>query len=106
MEKKYAYALIKIPLEISDTNEFLPLKDHIHVEFTECSELPPKSCIDHTNIMESFLSFLQPIQEIRPMTISKDEFKEQTARKTNTSFRAHRKYKNRHTAKSYLPPGK
>jgi hypothetical protein len=106
MEKKYAYALIKVPLEISETNTFLPLKEYIHVEFAECVELPPKSSIDNTNIMDNFLGFLQSVQENNTITISKDEIKEQSARKINTSFRTNRKYKNRHTAKSYLPPGK
>jgi hypothetical protein len=30
--KKYAYANIKIPIEIKENNQFEPLKDYIHIE--------------------------------------------------------------------------
>jgi len=40
--KKYAYANVKIPLEVLSNGNFELLKEHIQVEFTHCKELPPK----------------------------------------------------------------
>lgn len=53
--KKYAYANIKIPIEIKDNNQFEPLKDYIHIEFTPCYELPDKQ-IDYNGVLQNLNS--------------------------------------------------
>lgn len=53
--KKYAYANIKIPIEIKENNKFEPLKDYIHIEFTPCYELPDKQT-DYNGVLQNLNS--------------------------------------------------
>ncbi len=53
--KKYAYANIKIPIEIKENNQFEPLKDYIHIEFTPCYELPDKQT-DYNGVLQNLNS--------------------------------------------------
>jgi hypothetical protein len=53
--KKYAYANIKIPIEIKQDNQFEPLKDYIHIEFTPCYELPDKQT-DYNGVLQNLNS--------------------------------------------------
>jgi hypothetical protein len=53
--KKYAYANIKIPIEIKENNHFEPLKDYIHIEFTPCYELPDKQT-DYNGVLQNLSS--------------------------------------------------
>jgi hypothetical protein len=53
--KKYAYANIKIPIEIKQDNQFEPLKDYIHIEFTPCYELPDKQT-DYNGVLQNLSS--------------------------------------------------
>jgi hypothetical protein len=53
--KKYAYANIKIPIEIKENNQFEPLKDYIHIEFTPCYELPDKQT-DYNGVLQNLSS--------------------------------------------------
>jgi hypothetical protein len=53
--KKYAYANIKIPIEIKEDNQFEPLKDYIHIEFTPCYELPDKQT-DYNGVLQNLNS--------------------------------------------------
>ena len=53
--KKYAYANIKIPIEIKENNHFEPLKDYIHIEFTPCYELPDKQT-DYNGVLQNLNS--------------------------------------------------
>uniref|UniRef100_A0A6C0KHG7 Uncharacterized protein n=1 Tax=viral metagenome TaxID=1070528 RepID=A0A6C0KHG7_9ZZZZ len=53
--KKYAYANIKIPIEIKENNQFEPLKDYIHIEFRPCYELPDKQT-DYNGVLQNLSS--------------------------------------------------
>jgi len=56
--KKYAYANVKIPLEVLSNGNFELLKEHIQVEFTHCKELPPKQelNIDFSSILNELFT--------------------------------------------------
>lgn len=56
--KKYAYANVKIPLEVLSNGNFELLKEHIQVEFTHCKELPPKQelNIDFSSILNDLFT--------------------------------------------------
>ena len=59
--KKYAYANVKIPLEVLSNGNFELLKEHIQVEFTHCKELPPKQelNIDFSSILNELFTPLK-----------------------------------------------
>jgi hypothetical protein len=56
--KKYAYANVKIPLEVLPNGNFELLKEYIQVEFTHCNELPPKQelNIDFSSILNDLFT--------------------------------------------------
>ena len=68
--KKYAFANVKIPLEILSNGNFELLKEHIQVEFTQCKELPPKQELnmDFSSILNDLFK-----QEKINMNIEKQE---------------------------------
>lgn len=113
MEQKYVIANIRIPVTIKPDNTFIPLTDHISVEFTEADELPPKkeSGPNYDMVMDSlnlFLNSKKPLPEPEPkkeepfyLTLLKDEIKEKTHQpKVNTSFKQKKIFKNRNTKRS------
>ena len=71
--KKYAFANVKIPLEILSNGNFELLKEHIQVEFTQCKELPPKQELnmDFSAILNDLFK-----QEKINMNIEKQEERE------------------------------
>jgi hypothetical protein len=71
--KKYAFANVKIPLEVLSNGNFELLKEHIQVEFTECKELPPKQELnmDFSSILNDLFK-----QEKINMKIEKQEERE------------------------------
>jgi len=71
--KKYAFANVKIPLEILSNGNFELLKQHIQVEFTQCKELPPKQelNVDFSVILNDLFK-----QEKINMNIEKEEERE------------------------------
>ena len=72
--KKYAFANVKIPLEILSNGNFELLKEHIQVEFTQCKELPPKQ---ELNIdFSSILNDLFKQDKINMNVINKDDDRE------------------------------
>jgi len=56
--KKYAFANVKIPLEVLSNGNFELLREHIQVEFTPCTELPPKQSLnmDFTSILKDLFT--------------------------------------------------
>ena len=52
MNRKYAYANIKIPIEIKDNGKIEPMKEYIQIDFSPCHNLPNKK-IDNTNILNN-----------------------------------------------------
>lgn len=56
--KKYAFANVKIPLEVLSNGNFELLKEYIQVEFSQCNELPPKRELnmDFTSILNDLFN--------------------------------------------------
>ena len=52
MNKKYAYANIKIPIEIKENGKIEPLKEYTQIDFSPCHNLPNKK-IDNTTILNN-----------------------------------------------------
>jgi len=111
MEQKYIIANIRIPVDIKPDKTFVPLKEHISVEFTETNELPPKQehGPNYDAVLESFNLFLHQkrvpdeLKKEEPfyLTLLKDEIKEKSHHpKANTSFKQKKIFKNRHTKRS------
>ena len=71
--KKYAFANVKIPLEILSNGNFELLKEHIQVEFSHCKELPPKQELnmDFSSILNDLFK-----QDKINMNIEKQEERE------------------------------
>ena len=69
--KKYAYANVKIPLEVLSNGNFELLKEHIQVEFTHCKELPPKQ-----ELNMDFSSILNDLFTQQKMNMNEDNEKE------------------------------
>ena len=109
MNKKYAYAHIKMPLEINEDGTIEPLKEYITIDFTLCNELPPKhdNDVNYAFVMNNLntlfktedaadetQSYVEPIK----LSILKEEMK-RCKKKVNTSFKNNVQYKNRNTLK-------
>ena len=43
MSKKYMYACVRIPIELTEDGHHITYNDHAKIEFEKCDELPPKS---------------------------------------------------------------
>jgi hypothetical protein len=54
--KKYIYAVIKIPLEIINDDNYEPLTEHSTIAFEECPELPPKTVSMSKSRFRDFLN--------------------------------------------------
>jgi hypothetical protein len=52
MNKKYAYANIKIPVEIKENGKIEPMKEYVQIDFSPCYNLPNKK-IDNTTILNN-----------------------------------------------------
>ena len=60
MKKKYAYANIKIPVELKANGTIEPLKEYVQIEFSICNELPEKN-VNNLNVMNSLHSLFHNI---------------------------------------------
>jgi hypothetical protein len=65
--KKYAFANVKIPLEVLPNGNFEVLKEHIQVEFKQCKELPPKQ-----ELNMDFSSILNDLFTQQKMNMNED----------------------------------
>jgi hypothetical protein len=67
MKKKYAYANIKIPVELKENGTIEPLKEYVQIEFSICNELPEKN-VNNLNVMNNLHSLFHNISnfENRP----------------------------------------
>ena len=77
MKKKYAYANIKIPVELKANGTIEPMKEYVQIEFSICNELPEKN-INNLNVMNNLDSLFnipnfenEPSMKI-PVSSSKD----------------------------------
>ena len=52
MKKKYAYANIKIPVELKSNGTIEPMKEYVQIEFSICNELPEK-IVNNLNVMNN-----------------------------------------------------
>jgi len=55
MKKKYAYANIKIPVELKSNGTIEPMKEYVQIEFSICNELPEKN-VNNLNVMNNLHS--------------------------------------------------
>ena len=55
MKKKYAYANIKIPVELKANGIIEPLKEYVQIDFSLCNELPEQN-VNNLNVMNSLQS--------------------------------------------------
>jgi hypothetical protein len=60
MKKKYAYANIKIPVELKANGTIEPLKEYVQIDFSICNELPEKN-VNNLNVMNSLHSLFHNI---------------------------------------------
>lgn len=72
--KKYAFANVKIPLEILQNGNFELLKEHIQVEFSHCKVLPPKQELNMD--FSSILNDLFKQDKINMNVINNDDDRE------------------------------
>ena len=77
MKKKYAYANIKIPVELKSNGTIEPMKEYVQIEFSICNELPEKN-VNNLNVMNNLHSLFNipnfengPSMKI-PVSSSKD----------------------------------
>ena len=128
MEKKYAYANIRIPIELKPDGQIEPLKEYINVDFTKCEELPVKketntnysSIINNLNSLflekttieeEKLVEKEEKIEEEREQEVKNydkivvlsSEIKSNKNPKLNTSFKQKSYHSNKYTAKYREP---
>ena len=60
MKKKYAYANIKIPVELKANGTIEPMKEYVQIEFSICNELPEKN-VNNLNVMNNLHSLFHNI---------------------------------------------
>ena len=60
MKKKYAYANIKIPVELKANGIIEPMKEYVQIEFSICNELPEKN-VNNLNVMNNLHSLFHNI---------------------------------------------
>lgn len=110
MNKKYIYATIKVPLEITDVDNkqsIEPLREYIKVDFENCDILPEKNIVDYSSIMDSLKELLHNSDEtemeikISELFILPDEIKNSTSRRLNSSFKNKPKYVKNYSTKNY-----
>ena len=112
MTNKIIFAIVKIPIEISEDGEVDTLTDRIVVDFEPCDELPEPGEIDYDGITEKLAKYMnidtgegeECIEQIKvaieetTKIILKEEIKK-GVRPINSSFKR-RAYKHKHTAKN------
>jgi hypothetical protein len=124
-EKTILFANVKIPIEVKPDGTIDPLKEHITIEFTRCTELPPKqeTEVNYSFVMNNIKELLHgdsvitkptekvesecqtyahefPVEQIQIMVL-KEEIKREKKDKKNSSFRNNPKNFIRHTMRSY-----
>lgn len=125
MEKTILFANVKIPIEVKEDGTIDPLKDHITIEFTRCTELPPKqeTEVNYSFVMNNIKELLHgdsiitkptekvesecqtydhefPVEQVQIMVL-KEEIKREKKDKKNSSFRNNPKNFIRHTMRAH-----
>ena len=60
MSKKYMYACVRIPIELTENGHHITYNDHAKIEFEKCDELPPKSNLGKFKFADIFEKMSQP----------------------------------------------
>ena len=60
MSKKFVYACIRLPMEVCDDGQYVPLNDYAKLHFERCDVLPPKNKFSEHNLDEILKSFQLP----------------------------------------------
>lgn len=125
MEKTILFANVKIPIEVKEDGTIDPLKEHITIEFTRCTELPPKqeTEVNYSFVMNNIKELLHgdsiitkptekvesecqtydhefPVEQVQIMVL-KEEIKREKKDKKNSSFRNNPKNFIRHTMRAH-----
>ena len=106
-EKKYVYAIIKIPIEIDESGVYDPMKEYIDVEFANCLtdprtiREPRESPFTEPlqNILKDFLNQREREREKQEQRIYRHEMKS-SKKGLNTSFKIKPAIKKNYTAKN------
>ena len=64
MKKKYAYANIKIPVELKENGTLEPLKEYVQIEFSACNELP-KQNVNNLSAMNGLTSLFTTLTNVK-----------------------------------------
>jgi hypothetical protein len=122
--KKYVYAIIKIPLEITDEDSYQPLTDYSAISFEECGELPEKTASATKTKFRDFLKNVagssekeiiakdteecyddEPAIEKEPevnevkLVVLKSDIKKRDSKRLNSSFKQRSRTNLRRTAR-------
>ena len=94
MSKKYIYACVRIPIELSENGHHITYNDHAKVEFEKCDELPPKSNLGKYNYKDIFEKMhVKEIEE--PIMVLQADIKTDKLPMKNSTF------KNREVSSKY-----
>ena len=103
--KKYIYACIRIPIEISENGHHITYNDHTQVDFEKCDELPPKCNLGKFNLQDIFeqLSVKPgPIETI--VSVLQSEIKTVKSPMKNSSFKNRKSSSSRYSQKNRPSP--
>jgi len=103
-EKKYILANIKIPIEISESDDYEPLTDYMSIKFENIDSLPEKLENDYDSdyIKNQIYELLQkPIRKENQLTIQMHEIKHKTTSKKNITFRNKNHSSSRYSRKEF-----
>jgi len=76
--KKYVYAIIKIPLEITGEDNYEPLTDYSVISFEECDELPEKTMSTTKTKFRDFLKNIAGPSDVEEAQLTEKESEETT----------------------------
>jgi len=76
--KKYVYAIIKIPLEITSEDGYEPLTEYSAISFEECAELPEKTMSATKTKFRDFLKNITGSSDVEEAELTEKESEETT----------------------------
>jgi hypothetical protein len=106
-EKKYVLANIKIPIEITESDDYEPLTEYMSIKFENIDSLPEKLENDYDSdyIKNQIYELLQkPIRNTNvenQLTIHMHEIKHKTKNKKNITFRNKNHSTSRYSRKEF-----
>ena len=79
---KYIFANVKIPIKVSDQNEYSIVSERIHTTIEPCHELPPVNENQSQGIFDQIESILSQSIGVEETTEEKDDCKDERENKT------------------------